>query len=628
MVNISIIRWVLAVVGGLVALAAAPAIASGREVAVAVRAYTAPTLIPHSVSALRLVVRVPPGAQVKRGGVGSGVPVLAAVRGRCRIRVALFAEASDTVGRLPAGRAAPGVAVRAADGVVGRVPSRLIGPQTSEGVRFAIRVFRLPDGVLPHFSSRMVFVGAMQGSSVRHCPKGALDRVLLAAVARPRLAVVGDYPPDAPPAVVDVASLPRWTIGGYREDGQFGSPMVSVGDTNGDGRPELAIYDIRGDTMYLVDADTRDGAVSIADPHTASLRLLHVGSMKPVVPAGDIDGDGRQDIVVLDAPPGLRQPGARVVLGRASGGVVDVTRPGAAYLTILGPRGCRGVQSIRTVDAAGDMDGDGVGDLVVASTCRDATALWVVPGGGGPGTITLGVGDGRAFSLAHSSREVSVAALGDVNGDGLGDVAVGAHVNHRARVTVIFGAATHTPVGLVRPGARGFVIAAGSCRDLYLAGLTGDVNGDGRGDVLITTGDECPEAAAFVVFGTPATGRVTLATLVRDGGGISLDAPASALGGDATGDSLADLLVNGQDNVIYLVAGRREPGAVQMRRLGAGGRGYRVPTGAPGSFVGDVVGVPDIDGDGRLELAFATPYLTSGGLASAGAVQILGSRSG
>jgi len=616
----------LAMVGaiGPVAGLAAPAPALARDVTVPLRAEIEPTLSPQLMSALRLEVRVPRDTRVSATARRRGVAVLTSTRGRCVVRVGLIAETVPSRRGLTHGRRTSPVALRDADGTVRNMPARLWGPRTAEGQRLAVRIFDLPATTLPHFPGRTVLLEALQANRARHCAKRALDRALRAALAHPHLTVTGDYPADDPVPVVDVAPLPRLTLAGYQANGQFGSPMASVGDTDGDGRPELAIYDLRADITDLVDISAVEGTVSLADPGAATLRLIGVGDLTPVVPAGDVDGDGRQDLAVIDGPPSPHQLGAHVILGRPGPATVDPKAPGTAYITLLGPGRCRAIQSINSILAPGDMDGDGVGDLVAATTCADVATLWLIPGGRGPGTVTLGADDGRSFALARN-RALTVDAVGDVNGDGLADLAVDTRADGRTRVTVVFGAAAHTPVTLRAPAPRGFVIQAGRCRDLRSTGPAGDVNGDGRADILITTGDECGVPSAAVVFGSASAGRVDLTRLIRAGRGITLDTYADGLGTDVTGDGLADLVVNGQNDLIYVVDGRRQAAALQLRRLGAGGRAYRVPKGSAGAFVAGAIAVPDVDGDGRPELAFSTPYLDVGGLTAAGGVQVLGS---
>jgi hypothetical protein len=257
--------------------------------------------------------------------------------------------------------------------------------------------------------------------------------------------------------------------------------------------------------------------------------------------------------------------------------------------------------------------------------------LWLVPGGRGGGRVELGAADGRSVALAGASARqsgLSVAAAGDFNGDGLADLAVAGRVGRDgSRVTVVFGARDPAPVSLDDPGPRGLVVTSPHC-PLVAAGpdRAGDVNGDGFADVLVAAPDECAGADAYVLFGGPAAGRLS-AALIPDGRGLALDGPVRALGMDRTGDGLADLLVGGGD-VVYLVAGRREPGSIEMRRLGAGGRRYRVPTGGDGALVDDFTALPDVDGDGLPELAFGTTHAPFAGRAWMGTVTVLGSRAG
>jgi FG-GAP repeat/Putative Ig domain len=165
------------------------------------------------------------------------------------------------------------------------------------------------------------------------------------------------------------------------------------------------------------------------------------------------------------------------------------------------------------------------------------------------------IGGGRASA--------AVAGAGDVNGDGRGDVVVGApQETARGRsgsgsAYVIFGTESPTTVDLAQVGARGFRIdgAADGDRLGTAVGGAGDVNGDGLADVVLGAPDADAHGrggsgTAFVVFGrreTPAA--VDLAALggagFRIDGAAALDNAGAAVAGagDVNGDGRADVVV-------------------------------------------------------------------------------------
>jgi FG-GAP repeat protein len=170
---------------------------------------------------------------------------------------------------------------------------------------------------------------------------------------------------------------------------------------------------------------------------------------------------------------------------------------------------------------------------------------------------------------AYDQSGGSVAAAGDVNGDGLADLLVGAPFaagagNAEGGTYVVFGRAGRfdVPVDLaaVAAGEGGFVIHGEDAYDY--AGVSvaavGDLNGDGLADVLVGApwgdgaGDAEPYAgAAYVVFGRAGGAAVDLAAVAAGTGGFAVRGEDAGDGagrsvaatGDVDGDGLADLLV-------------------------------------------------------------------------------------
>ena len=196
-------------------------------------------------------------------------------------------------------------------------------------------------------------------------------------------------------------------------------------------------------------------------------------------------------------------------------------------------------------------------------------------------TLTF-TGAGPGFGFA-------VAQLGDVNGDGVPDTAIGAPFvdlpggrNDAGVVTVHFGPT----------GANGFQIVGGR---FYRAGFdvaaAGDVNGDGRPDILVSAprhgvaGYKTP-GSAYVVYGKADTATVDLTALRSAQGfeivGVAASAytsPGNIAGvGDLDHDGYADLVVTegiyrkkgfdyrGGAAVVY---GSRSPRRVDLQRLGS-----------------------------------------------------------
>ncbi|MBI5513812.1 MAG: FG-GAP repeat protein [Deltaproteobacteria bacterium] len=259
-----------------------------------------------------------------------------------------------------------------------------------------------------------------------------------------------------------------------------------------------------------------------------------------------------------------------------------------------------------------DVDGDGYGDLVAGAPFLALPGSRLYTHLGGP----MGA---RTPGQAVESPEVDslfgmvVVGVGDVNGDGYGDVAVGApgFAMNTGRAYVFHGgnrgleelpASTlraRTPVG-------GFYGAA-------LAG--GDLNGDGYSDVVVGAYRALREGVVSVYFGSPQgipeeASRVLPAPGPAEGRmGEGRYGIAVAVPGDLDGDGFADLVAgadaeDGFTGRVYLHRGGRDGPSlrpeVTLQRLEGGQYGSAV------------AGVGDVDGDGRPDVAVGGPGFRDG----------------
>jgi hypothetical protein len=393
-------------------------------------------------------------------------------------------------------------------------------------------------------------------------------------------------------ALVDLAAL---GAGGFRIDGvdasdQSGSSVSGAGDVNGDGLADLILgaygADPGGDgyagETYVVFGKASTTPVDLAALVTGGFRIDGVDpsdlSGTSVSGAGDVNGDGLADLIVGAeyANPGgdIGAGESYVVFGKASSTPVDLGALGVGGFRIEGIDCLDG--SGKSVSGAGDVNGDGLADLIIGARFADplgrdgAGESYVVFGKASSAPVnlaTLGAGGFRIDGIdAGDGSGVSVSGAGDVNGDGLADLIVGADAadptsrNNAGESYVVFGKASSTPVDLATLGTGGFRIDGIDAYDnsgISVSGA-GDVNGDGLADLIVGArnadpGGDADAGESYLVFGKAGSTPIDLATLgaggfridgidASDGAGFSVSGA-----GDVNGDGLADLIVGARN---------------------------------------------------------------------------------
>ncbi|MDG1480637.1 MAG: FG-GAP-like repeat-containing protein [Myxococcota bacterium] len=399
-----------------------------------------------------------------------------------------------------------------------------------------------------------------------------------------------------------------------------GLSMDAQGDLTGDGVTDLVVAAPFADnassdsgSVYLVSGlITGQGSLASA---TARIDGAASGDRLGVVAASsDIDGDGFSDLLLSTST-------VDAGLGRAyvlSGPITGAVSVSSAIGTVDGATSDDRLGT--TLAAPGDTSGDGLADLMVGAYGDDtsgnsAGAVFLFLG---PATGEYALTDAHAsfYGEAVSDRAgVTVSAAGDVDGDGLADLLIGADRNGSANAGAAY---------LVLGGASGSMSLADA--DWILRGesdgeeagmglgAAGDVNGDGLDDLLIGGGGGGTPGIVWLVSGA-GLGSDTLADAqARIDGGMTktfADGIGSALAGagDVDGDGQADLLIGGETSdgtgAAWLLYGPVSGGLT----LSSADVTW---TGSSGDLAGYSLAAPgDINSDGLSDLLIAAPYADS-----------------
>jgi len=374
-----------------------------------------------------------------------------------------------------------------------------------------------------------------------------------------------------------------------------GYSVAVAGDVNGDGYDDILIGAYKDDDggvnagqTYLIlgraSGWTMDEELSDAD---ASFVGESGGdySGECVAGAGDVNGDGFDDILIGaygDSEGGGTAGQTYLIFGKATGWVMDVSLSGADA-SFLGEEGLD--YSGGSVDGVGDVNGDGFDDIIIGASGNDE-------GGNSAGQAYLIMGKASGWAMdvdlenasasfygeaASDKAGYAVSGAGDVNGDGLWDILIGAHQNTEGgslagQTYLILGKTSGWTMDVNLSNSDASFMGEDE-NDMagYAISGAGDVNGDGYDDILIGAyGDDDGGSSAgqtYLIYGR-STGwmmdvglsNASASFVGEDGDDFSGRSLSGA--GDVDGDGFDDILIGayGDDNGgneagrIYLLA--------------------------------------------------------------------------
>lgn len=323
-----------------------------------------------------------------------------------------------------------------------------------------------------------------------------------------------------------------------------GQEVGSAGDVDGDGFSDLVIGSVRAsNTAGEVAVLPGGGGIgtrpreSLIDAEVRVVGLFDLGRVGTSLDEiGDIDGDGLDDLLIGShaTPRGPDTGETYVFFGRPD--FFEAYSPSVSVSEALRIPGLdRDALAGASVTGAGDVNGDGWADILIGAPNvspgnRDQAGVAYLIFGGvdlpTASTFDLATADVRfegPTALERVGR--AVAGVGDFNGDGFDDLAIGSMPGGTeilASVYLVLGGAELGGSPVFNLDDAPLRLVTNVVRDQFGSSLeaAGDVNGDGFADIIIgapsTTDETVVAGAAYIVFGDDLGGAVTALGDARD----------------------------------------------------------------------------------------------------------------
>lgn len=336
---------------------------------------------------------------------------------------------------------------------------------------------------------------------------------------------------------------------------------ITTADLDNDGKPDLAIVNATSDKVSIFRNTGSIGSIALANKIDYA-----TGSFPLNIAAGDLDGDGKPELIVVN----LQSYNISVFKNNSTPGTISFSSK-TDYQTGDQPRNV----------AIADIDNDGKPDLVVANNGSGSVSVFINTSTPGNVSFTSQL----TFYTGSQSLPFDVA-VADLDGDNKPDVAV---TGQSGLINILRNTSAGGAVSFATPI---YVDFGWSARSISIA----DLDGDGKPDIILANSSN---NAVSIFKNLSSVGNVSLApklNYITNNG--STDYPTKV--------SIADMNGDGKPDIVALFGNALNSFSILKNTANSGTISFAARADYTTNGSADAIAISDLDGDGKPDMAIAS----------------------